>query len=154
MSDAQDKILEYSVFSISERLFGLEIASVKEVLNFPMITKLPNTQSHVLGIYNLRGEIISLFDMQQLLGLGSRRPSEKDMVLVIGENNRRFSFLVDKDMDFVEFERAQIQIPGNGSEFVKGIFVNGSYNHETLGQILLLDRKLLLEVDRLVEMSA
>jgi len=152
MSEVQDKQLEYSVFSITEKLFGLEIVSVKEVLKFPKITKLPNTQKQVLGIYNLRGDIISLFDMQQILGLGPRQPSDEDMVLVIGGNNRKFSFVVDKVMDFVGFKQAQIQDPNNGNNIEKGEFVNGVYKHESLGQILLLDRSILLEVDRLVEM--
>jgi purine-binding chemotaxis protein CheW len=153
MSDTQDNKIEYSVFSISDNLFGLEISSVKEVLKFPKITRLPNTQKPVLGIYNLRGDIISLFDMQQILGLGARQSYEGDMVLVIAENGRRFSFVVDRVMDFIRFDKSLIQMPENESDIGEGSFISGLYKHESFGQIRLLDSTALLEVDRFVEMS-
>ncbi len=154
MSDTQDKKTKYSVFSISGKLFGLEISSVKEVLKLPRVTRLPNAGKHVLGVYNLRGNIISLFDIQQVLGLDARQSDNGDMVLVIGEKNLRLSFIVDKVTAFIEIDQSKIQAPKDEGNFEEGKFVNGIYPHESFGQIFLLDHKIILETDSLIEMSA
>jgi len=50
--------------------YGVEMAGVREVVSAPVATRLPNAPSAVLGVFNLRGEIVPLFDTGMLLGLG------------------------------------------------------------------------------------
>jgi len=154
MSETHKKKTEYSVFSISGKLFGLEISSVKEVLKFPRVTRLPNTGKYVLGVYNLRGSIISLFDLHQSLGLDVRHSDGGDMVLVIEEKNLRLSFVIDKVVDFIQIAQSMIQAPMNEHDFGNGKFVSGTYQHESFGQIFLLDHNSILVSDRFVDISA
>lgn len=50
--------------------YGAEMAGVREVVSAPVVTALPNAPAAVLGVFNLRGEIVPLFDMGTLLGVG------------------------------------------------------------------------------------
>ena len=154
MSGKREKKTEYSVFSISGKLFGLDISSVKEVLKLPRVTRLPNTGKYILGVYNLRGSIISLLDLHQALGLDVQQSECGDMVIVIEENNLRLSFVVDKVMDFVKIAQSMIQTPLDEQNFGNEKFVSGTYKHESFGQIFLLNHNNILVADNFEEMSA
>lgn len=52
---------------------ALEMTWVREVVAAPLLTPLPTTPGTIIGVFNLRGEIVPLFDTAALLGLGSQR---------------------------------------------------------------------------------
>jgi purine-binding chemotaxis protein CheW len=56
---------------VHEELYALPVRWVREVLTAPRITPLPTAPSEVLGLFNLRGEIVPLFDTAALLGIGT-----------------------------------------------------------------------------------
>jgi purine-binding chemotaxis protein CheW len=70
----------FSVFNISDRLFGIEINHVKEVLKSPKITRLPNVKPQLLGVFNLRGTILPLMDLRYILGLEITEKKNAEMV--------------------------------------------------------------------------
>jgi purine-binding chemotaxis protein CheW len=56
---------------MGDNLYAVEMESAREVVVFPALTNLPSAPSHVLGVFNLRGEIVPVFDAPRLLGLDS-----------------------------------------------------------------------------------
>jgi purine-binding chemotaxis protein CheW len=56
-------------FSLDEEWYGLGIENVVEVRECPKIFNIPHTPDHVVGVVNLRGEILSIIDIRKLLGL-------------------------------------------------------------------------------------
>lgn len=60
----------YLLFSQSESLFGIELATLREVipLTEPAITPVPNTLPLVMGLFNLRGEILAIADFGDMIG--------------------------------------------------------------------------------------
>lgn len=141
------KYSRYSVFSISGKLFGLEMSKVREVLSPPKITYLPNVPTHVLGVYNLRGNIISLVDLHQILGLNSVENKETDMVMLVESSDLLISFVVEKVLDFVEVENAKLQLPSNNVPARMAYFVRGIYETSTMGNIYLMETEKLLNSD-------
>ena len=63
--------------------YALELLSVREVLPMPEIAPLPGSPPHLLGLFNLRGEVVPLFDTARLLGLG---PGPAGDQLVVAES--------------------------------------------------------------------
>jgi purine-binding chemotaxis protein CheW len=62
----------------------LDMLCVREVVTEPMVTELPTAPKVVLGVFNLRGEIVPMFDTAALLGLGTL-PSSRFAVVVQSE---------------------------------------------------------------------
>ena len=56
---------------IGDDLYAIETAQVREVVAAPTLTPLPTAPSQVLGIFNLRGDIVPVFDLAAILGVGS-----------------------------------------------------------------------------------
>ena len=144
-----EKYTRYSVFSISGKLFGLEISTVREVLPPPKITFLPNVPAHVIGVYNLRGNIISIVDIQQILGLNFTEKKDTDMVLLVESSKLLMSFVVEKVLDFVEVENSKIQVLSTNIPDRLAYFVRGLYDADNMGQIYLLETERLLNSNRL-----
>ncbi len=139
-----EKYTRYSVFSVSGKLFGLEMSTVREVLPPPKVTFLPNVPTHVVGVYNLRGNIISLIDIQQILGLNSTGKKDTDMVLVVESSDFLISFVVEKVLDFVEVENSKVQLPSKNIPARMAYFIRGIYETDKMGQIYLFETEKLL----------
>jgi len=56
---------------VGEDVYAIETASVREVVAAPDLHVLPTAPPSVLGVFNLRGEIVPVFDLAALLGLGT-----------------------------------------------------------------------------------
>jgi purine-binding chemotaxis protein CheW len=61
-------------------LYALELTAVREVLPLPALTPLPGAPASLLGVFNLRGEIVPLFDTARLLGLAEGAPGDQIVV--------------------------------------------------------------------------
>ncbi len=139
-----EKFTRYSVFSVSRKLFGLEISTVREVLRPPKVTFLPNVPAHVVGVYNLRGNIISLVDIQQILGLNSEGKRDSDMVLLVESSDFLISFVVEKVLDFVEVENSKVQLPSRNIPARMAYYFHGIYEADKMGQLYLFETEKLL----------
>lgn len=83
---SQDKKRQYLVFRQERSRFALSLVSVREVLrlNDQPITPLPNTVSFVLGLTNLRGEILAIADFGRLIGAEAvDRLHENSRILIL-----------------------------------------------------------------------
>ncbi|QTA78874.1 Chemotaxis protein [Desulfonema limicola] len=60
---------EYLTFKFGKETFAIKITSIKEVINYTKITKVPRLAEHLKGIINLRGNIISIIDVRIKLGI-------------------------------------------------------------------------------------
>lgn len=140
-----EKNTRYSVFSVSGKLFGLEISSVREVLPSPKVTYLPNVPTHVVGVFNLRGNILSLVDIHQILGLSSFEKKDTDMVLVVESFGFLLSFIVEQVLDFVEVENSKVKLQTGDMPADMAYFVRGIFEADNMGQIYLLDTERLLD---------
>ena len=56
---------------VGDDVYAIETAAVREVVAAPELASLPTAPASVLGVFNLRGEIVPVFDLAALLGLGS-----------------------------------------------------------------------------------
>ena len=59
------------VFPIGEDRYAVPTSVVREVVSEPRLTRLPTAPATLLGVFNLRGEVIPMFDTAALLGIGT-----------------------------------------------------------------------------------
>ena len=70
------------VFSVGADLYAIATSSAREVVAAPAITSLPTAPPTIVGLFNLRGEIVPVFDTAGLLGLGQGPPDASYVVVV------------------------------------------------------------------------
>jgi purine-binding chemotaxis protein CheW len=114
-SDAQSGYghKQYIRFFLEDILLAIPLSSAMEIGNRPDITPLPNLPEWVLGISNIRGEIISLVDLKRFFGLypkGSKRnPSQSKMFIIVRNQDMKVGFLVDRIMGIFSLGRADTE---------------------------------------------
>jgi purine-binding chemotaxis protein CheW len=110
------------VFKQGNEEYALHIDQIKEVVITPPITKMPQVESYIKGVANIRGNIISIIDLEDKFGLKKtdRNESGNNYTLVIQSEEIKAGLLVQDvpntmtvapgDLDY------SISLPGEGSQ--------------------------------------
>lgn len=87
---------EHCVFSRQQQLFAVSVAAAREVLIGESLTTVPKAPPALVGVLNLRGEVLPLVKLDMLLDLPVRPPSPDDQVLVLSSENVELGLIVDR----------------------------------------------------------
>jgi len=71
-------------FRISDQLILSPLGEIQEILDYPLVTKLPNSKAWFHGIANVRGSLVPVIDLQAFLGLAPVTPGRRSKILRIG----------------------------------------------------------------------
>jgi len=148
---------QFMTFFIEDEVFGIDILCVKEINESFEVTPVPLARPHVLGLINLRGQIVTLLDLPKALGYENCRI--KDTSLIILKTNQELSpvalnrqlvthsdsvgFRVDAIGNVVTCSDAAIQSPpANTSERVAEVLMGVVAQESRLVGILSLEKLL------------
>jgi len=98
-------------FFLGKESYGVRVTEIKEVLRVSRFTRVPNTPDFIVGVMNLRGEIISIIDLKYFLGLGGREITRESMIVVTDVRGALVGVLVDGVRDALDIEESAIQLP-------------------------------------------
>ncbi len=74
---------QYVTFSLGDELFGVEVTRAREILSVSPVTKVPQTPEYLLGVINLRGQVVPVIDMRLKLGLPVSEETEDTCIIVV-----------------------------------------------------------------------
>jgi purine-binding chemotaxis protein CheW len=73
---------QYLTFKLGEEVFAVDIARVREVLDFTEVTKIPLTPAYLRGVINLRGSVVPVADLRLKLGMTRTERSANTCVII------------------------------------------------------------------------
>lgn len=146
-SQATDKnLVELSTFLVGDALCGMDILKIQEINKLIDMTTVPQAPSYVLGILNLRGQIITSIDLSQKLGLGVTDLSLDPRNIIVNSNSEHIGLLVKKISDVVQADKDKFEPPPSNMGGIQGEFFTGVYKTEDkLIGILDVEKVLRLE---------
>lgn len=111
------------VFRMEGESFGVDIFRVNEIIRLHRITPLPNAADHLLGLVNLRGKTVPVFDLRRRLGLPVAEPTDASRIVVVEAQQDRVGVLVDEVSEVLtvpteDFETPPDSTRGDGDECV------------------------------------
>ena len=77
-----DKTMQLVVFALGDEEYGVPIQFVKEIIRKPEVTQLPNAPAYIIGVINLRGQIIPIISLNSRFNLGVEMAAESKVVIV------------------------------------------------------------------------
>ena len=100
-------------FSLAGKDYAIDIMKVKEIFKAGSFTYVPNTLPFVLGVYNLRGEIIPIVDLRIFFNIdvGSRQANKLEKMLIVSVGEQVFGVVVDDIDKIVGIQKSSIQPP-------------------------------------------
>ena len=113
---------------VDGQLFGVPVEWVQEVLREQAMTPVPRARDSVMGLINLRGQIVTAIDLRQCLGLARRAPGEQAMNIVVRSRGEIVSLVVDDIGDVVPVEAAPVAVPSNVPARIRAV-VSGVVGH-------------------------
>ncbi|HQY76511.1 MAG TPA: chemotaxis protein [Rhodoferax sp.] len=118
-------------------LFGINVFKVREVLVLPHITELTNSHEHLMGVANIRGQIIPVIDLPAVVGCN---PKKGRTILMVTEYSRTTqAFAVEEVNEIVRLDWNQV-LPAEasyGGAMITGIArVDGANANTRLAQVL------------------
>jgi purine-binding chemotaxis protein CheW len=118
-------------FSLAGKEYGVDIMNVKEIAKAGRFTYVPNASPFVRGVYNLRGDIISVIDLRIFFHLPAERKEEEalESLIILRVEEHVFGVIVDAIDKVVGISSASIQPPhpifGDiNVKYIKGIVEN------------------------------
>ena len=81
-SDPSKSEVEFVTFSAGNQSFSLEITQVREIRRWSPVTAIPHAPIEVLGVMNLRGSVIPIYDLAARFGLGQTPENPRNVIVV------------------------------------------------------------------------
>lgn len=119
--------LQLVKFHLGQEDFGLDIMQIKEIMRIPVLTRIPKSPSHVAGVINLRGKIVSILDLSSLFGMKCKEQDDASRIIIIENEGLMAGIIVDSvsnvlNLDTVNMEKTPDMInSGVGAEYIEGV---------------------------------
>ncbi len=140
------KLSRWVTFRLADETYGINVTQTQEVLRITEIAPVPGSPSFVLGIINLRGNVVTVIDMRLRLGLPAKEIDDDSRIVILeGEDDEIAGILVDSIAEVVELNELNIESAPNTGQNPHGDIISGVIHQEGELIILLEPQKLLSE---------
>jgi purine-binding chemotaxis protein CheW len=129
---------QLATFTLDDRLYGVGVERVQEVLRSQARTRIPLAPPAIAGLVNLRGQVVMTIDLRSRLGLSPLPGDAEPMMVVVQVDGEPISLLVDEIGDVIDVEDDQFETPPDTLPTALREVILGAYK---------LDRGLLLALD-------
>ena len=136
---------QYLSFKLIDEVFALDVAKVKEILEYSTVTKVPQTPEFMRGVINLRGSVVPVIDLRLKFGMTATEPTINTCIIVaevaLEGETILLGVLADSVQEVNEMEPEQIEAAPHigtrlNTDFIKGMGKKGT----TFVMILDIDR--------------
>ena len=101
-------ILQLVCFKLADEEYAIDITRVQEVIRVQTITPVPQMPDFVLGVVNIRGSVVPVFDLRRKFKLAEKEFDSNTKILVVNVNNILHSVIVDEILDNIKLESSSI----------------------------------------------
>ncbi|CAM4074588.1 chemotaxis protein CheW [Pseudoalteromonas ostreae] len=135
-TDGNDEVLQWVTFKLESETYGVNVMQVQEILRYTEIAPVPGAPSYVLGIINLRGNVVTVIDTRARFGLMSAEATDNSRVLIIEAEEQVIGILADSVAEVVYLRSSEIDSAPNIGTEESAKFIQGVSNRD--GELLIL----------------
>jgi purine-binding chemotaxis protein CheW len=136
---------QYLTFVLDEEVFAVDVARVREILEMPSITKVPQVPDFMRGVINLRGCVVPVIDLHMKFGMQQAAQTVNTCIIVVEVDMDGESIvlgaLADSVQEVIEMEPSQIEAAPHIGTHLRTEFLKGMGKHnERFVMILDIDK--------------
>lgn len=136
---------QYLTFRLGDETFALDVAEVREILDFTTVTKVPKTPPFMRGVINLRGSVVPVMDLRLKFGMSSTEQTVNSCIIVVElelEGDQVVvGVLADAVQEVIDLEPEQIEpAPKIGTRLNMEFLVGMGKHNGNFMMILDLDK--------------
>ncbi len=136
---SQDENIQISTFYLGDTLCGIDIDLVQEINGDLAFTPVPLADESVLGIMNLRGQIVTVIDQSRKIGFPPVTITSDSRVIIVRSAGEYIGVVVDKVKEVVTVPKSVISKPPSNIKGSQGKFFTGVIQTDKHELLALLD---------------
>jgi len=100
-------------FRLDNEIYGINVMLIQEVLRVTEIAPVPGAPNYVIGIINLRGNVVTVIDTRMRFGLPPKEMDDATRIVIIEEENQTVGIVVDSVSEVVDVNSSEIETEPN-----------------------------------------
>lgn len=150
--DDDDEVQRWVTFELDNETYCISVSDVREVLRFTEIAPVPGSPEYVVGIINLRGNVVTVIDTRNRFGLTPKEVDDATRIVIIEIDGQEVGILVDSVAEVVDLQMSSIEAAPNVGNEEASRYIQGVTSRD--GQLLIIvDLNKLLSEDELQEIN-
>ena len=149
---SDDPILQWVTFRLDNETYGINVMQVQEVLRHTEIAPVPGAPSYVLGIINLRGNVVTVIDTRQRFGLEPAPVTDQTRIVIIEADRQVVGILVDSVAEVVYLRQSEIETAPHVGTDESAKFIQGVCNKND-ELLILVDLEKMMTEDEWAELQ-
>lgn len=139
-------IRQFVKFLVGNEVFGVDINQTREIIKLQEMLKVPNTPPYIEGLINLRGKVLTVFNLRKRLGFPESEFDENCKIIIVNYNDMDIGFTVDLVSEILRVPEESVETTPSSVSGVDNRFLSGVAKvNDKL--ILLLDLQSVLTPD-------
>jgi purine-binding chemotaxis protein CheW len=138
-----DATIKIVTFSLGKEEYGIPISQVQEVNRVGEITRVPNVPEYVLGVINLRGKIIPVIELSNILQFAKSKIDKQSRIVIFENGQKLLGLLVDWVSQVINISREQIE-EAPDQVTVDQSYIDGIVKLDEKRLVILLDLRPIL----------
>ncbi len=139
-------------FRLDNEIYGINVMLIQEVLRVTEVAPVPGAPNYVIGIINLRGNVVTVIDTRMRFGLPSKEMDDATRIVIIEVENQTVGIVVDSVSEVVDVDASEIETaPNVGNDetarYIEGVVSRGDE------LLILVDLNKLLTEDEWADMG-
>jgi purine-binding chemotaxis protein CheW len=113
--------MQVVIFKLNEEQFAVETGKVQSINDAMEITKVPKAPAHIKGLINLRGNVISLLDINLLLGT-PKQDENQNNIIILEMEDELVGIMVDQVDEVLDVEEELLEKISDGKKaYIEGV---------------------------------
>lgn len=139
-------------FKVGGEEYGIEILKVQEILKLPRTTKLPKSADYIIGIIDLRGQVIPIIDLGKRFGIDINTKEENMRAIVVDINGKKVGLAIDSVSHVIRVDGKDVEPAPPIVKGISGRYIIGIAKVEK-GFIVILDINQIFSVEELANLN-
>ena len=131
-----DPILRWVTFRLGDEAYGINVMQVREVLRISEIAPVPGSPDYVIGIINLRGNVVTVIETRHKFGLRPINRDDAARIVIIETDDQVIGIMVDAVSEVVDLAESQIDLAPNVGNEETSRYIEGVSSQQ--GELLIL----------------
>ncbi|MGD8710840.1 MAG: chemotaxis protein CheW [Ectothiorhodospiraceae bacterium] len=146
-------LTQWVTFELDDEIYGINVQQVQEVLPMTEIAPVPGAPPYVMGIINLRGNVVTVIDTRMRFGLPQKEPEPNNRIVVIETDEQIAGILVDSVAEVSDVSESEVDTAPNVGNEDSSRYIYGVVSRED-SLLILVDVNRLLTRDEWEEVAS
>jgi purine-binding chemotaxis protein CheW len=126
----RSEAVQLATFYVADMCLALDISVIQEIIRDVKMTRVPRARPQVRGVINLRGEVTTVIDLRQVLGLPALESTTDTQIIIVRSQGESIGLIVDRVGDICDVDESSIVPPPPNVDSVDGRFFRGVCQRE------------------------